>query len=155
MAGHDSAAAKRRGPEPLTQDEIEALYFGLIDLLTSNIAMDEARRARLKALVTRLGEHSRHLEIVKRTTSGVRKKVDMGERRDLIRQKLLVRRAPEEIGTWAIYAEGISDDPQQLLLAIVEGTYADAVERALVEPGFITEGMGGQIDPLGMDRSKR
>lgn len=137
-------------PQPLTRDEIEACYFALIDLLTSNFPIDEARRARLKALVTRLSEHARHLEVIKRTSSGLRKKVDPAERQDLIRQKFLVRRPAEEKGTWAVYAEGVADDLQQLLLAVVEGTWAEAIERALAEPGFITEGMGGQIDPLGI-----
>lgn len=136
--------------QPLTRDELETAYFALIDLLTSSFPIDEARRARLKALVTRLSEHVRHLEIAKRTSSGLRKRVDPVERRELIRQKLLCRRAAEEKGTWAVYAEGIADEPQQLLLTVVEGTYAEAIERALIEPGFITEGMGGQIDPLGI-----
>lgn len=139
---------RSQAPEPLTRDEIETLYFAVIDLLTSPMQMDEARRARLKGLVRRLADHARYLEVVKRTSSGLRKKVDLNERRDLIRQKLLVRRPPEEEGTWAIYAEGISEDPQQLLLTVVQGSYADAVERALVESGFITEGMGGQIDAI-------
>ncbi len=138
-------------PEPFTRDELETAYFALIDLLTSNFPIDEARRARLKALVSRLSEHVRHLEIVKRTSSGLRKRVDPSERRELIRQKLLCHRRAEEKGTWAVYAEGIADEPQQLLLTVVEGTWAEAVERALNEPGFITEGMGGQIDPIGME----
>ena len=139
-----------RQPEPLTRDEIEVCYFALVDLLTSNFPIDEARRARLTALVKRLSEQARHLEIQKRTGSGLRKKVDPIERRALIRQKLLLRHEAEEKGTWAVYAEGVSEEPQQLLLTVVEGSYAEAVEKALVEPGFITEGMGGQIDALGM-----
>jgi hypothetical protein len=139
-------------PHSLTRDELECCYFALVDLLTSNFPIDEARRARLKALVGRLSEQVRHLEIVKRTGSGLRRKVDPGERRALIRQKLLCRRPAEETGTWAVYGEGVTDEPQQLLLTVVEGTYADAVERALTESGFITEGMGGQIDPIGIEK---
>lgn len=135
---------------PLTRDELEACYFALVDLLTSNFPIDEARRARLKAVVGRISEQVRHLEVQKRVSSGLRKKVDPEERRALIRQKLLCRRAAEEAGTWAIYAEGIADEPQKLLLTVMEGTYAEAVERALAEKGFITEGMGGQIDPIGI-----
>lgn len=137
-------------PQPLTRDEVETAYFALIDLLTSNFPIDEARRARLTALVARFSEHARHLEIIKRTSSGLRKRVDPAERQDLIRKKLLCHRAAEEKGTWAVYAEGISEDPKQLLLTVVEGTWAEAIERALAEPGFITEGMGGQIDPIGV-----
>jgi hypothetical protein len=146
--------ARKHEPEPLTRDEVEACYFALIDLLTSNFPIDEARRARLKALVGRLSDHARYLEVLKRTQSGLRKKVDPVERRALIRQKLLVRRPAEEKGTWAIYAEGVSDDPRELLLAVAQGTYAEAIERALTEPGFITEGMGGQIDLLGIPEVK-
>ena len=142
--------AAKSNPSPLTRDEIEACYFALIDLLTSNFPIDEARRARLKALVARLADHARHLEIVKRTSSGLRKKVDPDERKGLLRAKLLCSRPADEKGTWAIYAEGIADEAQQLLLTVVEGTYAEAVERALVEPGFITQGMGGQIDAIGI-----
>lgn len=137
-------------PQPLTRDELEACYFALIDLLTSNFPIDDARRARLKTLASRLSEHARHLEAVRRTSSGLRKRIDAAEQRDMIRQKLLERRPPEEIGTWAIYAEGVAENAQRLLLALLAGTYAEAVERALMEPGFITEGMGGIIDPVGI-----
>ncbi len=139
-------------PQALTRDELECCYFALVDLLTSNFPIDEARRARLKALVSRLSEQVRHLEITKRSSSGLRRKVDPAERRALIRQKLLCRRPAEETGTWAVFGEGVTDEPQQLLLTVVEGTYAEAVERALAEPGFITEGMGGQIDPIGIEK---
>lgn len=141
-------------PHPLTREELETCYFALVDLLTSNFPIDEARRARLKALVGRVSEQVRHLETVKRSNSGLRKKIDADERRDLIRQKLLGRHQADRQGTWAIYAEGVSDDPQQLLLTVVEGTYAEAVERAIAEPGFITEGMGGQIDAIGITVKK-
>ena len=143
----------KRELQPLTREEVETAYFALIELLTSNFPIDETRRARLKALVARLSEHARQLEIVKRTSSGLTKKVDPVERQDLIRKRLLCHRPPEERGTWAVYAEGVSEAAQQLLLTIVEGTWAEAIERALAEPGFITDGMGGQIDPIGIEPS--
>lgn len=141
----------KRAPEQFSREDIEALYWAMIDLLTSNIPIDEKRRTRLKGLVAKLSEHARHLEIQNRTASGLRRKVDLNERRDLIRQKLLLRYPADEKGTWAIFAEGVADEPQHLLLAVVEGTFAEAIERALNEPGFITDGMGGQIDPLGIE----
>lgn len=139
------------GPEPFSKDDFESIYWALVDMLTSGIAIEEVRRARLKALVSRLSEHVRHLEIAGRTSSGMRKKVDIAERKEMVRKKLLARRQADEIGTWAVYAEDIEENAARaILISIVEGSYAEAVERALVEPGFITEGMGGQIDPLGM-----
>ena len=144
----------KRQPEPLSRDELETCYFALIDLLTSNFPIDEMRRARLKALVSRMSEHARHLESIYRSSSGLRKRMDPSERQAVIRSKLLQRRSPGERGTWAIYAEGISDEQRQLLLTVIEGTYAEAVERALNEPGFITDGMGGQIDLLGIEPSQ-
>ena len=140
----------KKEPQPLSRDELDACYFALIDLLTSNFPIDEARRARLKALTNRISEQVRHMEILHRTSSGLRKKIDLNERRDMIRQKLLCHRPAEEVGTWAVYAEGIPDDARRMLLAIVPGTYAEAIEHALQEPGFITQGMGGVIDPLGI-----
>jgi hypothetical protein len=137
----------KKQPQPLTRDELEACYFALIDLLTSSFPIDDARRTKLKALASRLSEHARHLEAGPRTGSGLRKKI---EPRDMIRERLLGLRPSEEVGTWAIYAEEVSDDARRMLLAILPGTYAQAVEQALTEPGFITEGMGGVIDLLGI-----
>lgn len=138
-------------PEPFTKDDHEALYWAIVDMLTAGIAIDEQRRARLKALASRLSEHVRHQELIGRTSSGTRRKIDLAERKDLLRQKLLTRLPAEEMGMWAIYGEGVRDGSQAILLAIVEGSYAEAIERALSEPDFVTEGMGGQIDRLGLD----
>lgn len=140
-------------PEPFTKDDYEAMYWGLVDFLTMSMMTDEGRRARLKTLVSRLSEHVRHIELVRRTSSGIRK-VHLPDRRDLLRQKLLARRHADEHGNWAIYGEGLPEEGPLILLSIVEGTYAEAVEAALTEPGFITEGMGGQIDLLGMTKKK-
>jgi len=137
---------KRSGPELFTKDDYEAMYWGLVDMLTSSMAIDEARRARLKGLVSRLSEQIRHLEGGRRTGSGLRQKVVVLDREGLLRQKLLSRVPADETGSWAIYGEG----GEMILLGVIEGTYAEAVEQALGEPGFITEGMGGQIDRLGL-----
>lgn len=141
---------KRNAPEPFTKDDYETMYWALVDMIQSSLPIDEARRARLRALASRLSEHVRHLELSGRKASGTRQKVDLSDRKDLIRQKLLARRPADEEGTWAIFGEGIAEEGKALLLAIHEGTFADAVEKALSEPGFITEGMGGQIDRLGL-----
>lgn len=128
------------------QEDYETLYWVVVDFLHAKTPLPAARRKELKELATRLSAFV--LAKRGRAESGV-----IAIRRpsyiDIVRRKLLKGRNPAEYGTWAIYAEGIEDDPQGILLAIVEGTYITAVERALSEPGFITKGMGGQIDPLG------
>lgn len=138
--------SQKRNPEPFSKDDYEAMYWAIVDMLTSSMPLDDARRARLKNLVSRLSEHVRHMELAGRSMSGMRKKVTLPDRKELLRQKLIERVPSDETGSWAIYGEG----GEMILLAVVEGTYAEAVDQALNEPGFVTEGMGGQIDRLGL-----
>lgn len=125
------------GEKPITRAELEALYWVTIDFLLSGLALDDVRRARLRKIAVRLSEQVLYLD-----------GTDIEER---LRIRLLSQRLPDEVGKWAVYGEDIVDDPRKMLLTVIEGTYDEAVEGALNEPGFITHGMGGQIDPLGLD----
>jgi len=132
--------------ESFNQEDYETLYWVVVDFLHAKTPLPASRRKELKRLATRLSAFV--LAKRGRAKSGVIT-IRRPSYMDIVRRKLLKSRNPAEYGTWAIYAEGVEDDPQAILLAIVEGTYITAVERALSEPGFISEGMGGQIDPLG------
>ena len=145
-----SNTRKTEETDTFGEEDYETLYWVVIDFLHSEAAVPEARRLALKELAARLSSHA--LAKNGKAESGVVAAIRRPpyiDYRDSVRNKLLKLRNPAEFGTWAVYAEGVEEDPQAILLAIVEGTYLTAVEKALEEPGFITEGMGGQIDPLG------
>jgi|SRR5580698_8223676 hypothetical protein len=126
------------------------MYWALVDMLTSGIPIAEERRVRLKALVARLSEHVRSYG-GRRLHSGVRRQADVEEMKTGLRMKLLRLHHPAEVSNWAVYGEGLEDGGKAILIDVFEGSYAQAVERALAQPDFVTEGMGGQIEPLGTE----
>lgn len=134
--------------ELLGRTDCELLYWAIVDFLHSKKFIESTRRRNLTELAERLSRRVRGAsKRESRTKSGV---VPTARTTyiEVVRQRLRSIRRDTEVGVWAIYGEGVGDDPQSILLAIVRGTFLEAVEQALQEPGFITEGMGGQIDPL-------
>lgn len=129
---------------PFTRTDYEAIYWALVDFLTLPDQPSLDRRNELRALLPKLSQHIRELRT--NVGAGVRKRVDL---RGLVRARLLRQHAGDEEGIWSVYGEEPNILGDLVVLKVVGGRFEDVVEEALGLEGFITLGMGGQIDRLG------
>jgi hypothetical protein len=129
---------------PFSRAEYEVIYWAVLDFLTLPDQPSATRRGDLRRVLDKLSDHVRHLR--SKAGSGVHKRVNV---RDVVRERLLGQRNPEEESIWSVYAEEPDTLGNLVLLTVTGGKYREVVEFALDQPEFITHGMGGQIDQLG------
>lgn len=131
---------------PFTRADYESMYWTVLDFLTIPDQPSGERRMELRALLRKLAAHVETLRTGAGAGQNVRKRVDY---RSLVRARLLERHNPEEEGVWAIYGEEPDVLGELVLLRVTGGRYREVVEAAFELGGFLTRGMGGQVDRLG------
>lgn len=132
------------GPAPFSRAEYETMYWAVLDFLTLPEQPDKNRRHELRNLLGKLSGHVCSLR--ERAGERVRKRVNV---HDVIRSRLLALHRPDEDSIWVIYGEEPDAHGDLFGLSVKGGKYSEIVEYALSLPGFVTRGMGGQIDRLG------